>query len=70
MRVTMEVALCVDTWGSRSEHRVVKLYRTIILCWGVSCVNAGPGATHRHKSGSLKEQQLFMHILIVKYQRL
>lgn len=62
--------VCVHTWGSRSEHRVVKLYRTIILCWGVSCVNAGPGATHRHKSGSLEEQQLFMHIFIVKYQRL
>lgn len=58
---TVEVVLFVDTCGSRSKHRVVKLARTAILCSGVSCAKAGPGARHRHRSGSLEEQHLFMH---------
>lgn len=46
-----------DTCGSRSVQRVVRLCRTTILSSEVSWVNAGPGATHRHKSGRLQEQQ-------------
>lgn len=47
----------VDTCGSSSVQIVVRLCRTIILSSEVSWENAGPGATHRHKSGRLQEQQ-------------